>query len=781
MSYLINTARVHTLTIGGVDYTDNLVSWNVADQTANRNGLLSTRGSLVLGTNPGGENLTSYRKRLFKRGERVVLDMQWPGGVVFRHPRGHLYVLGVSFNPADDTVEVEIGCRLVLMETTGEIDDLLPFLDIVLKKESQTYSNIAAALAFRGTVVYQNNTGDLVSRRYFYNLNTLPTGFLSILGVTALDVSPLSGLNELPNTLLINYQLPVEEEGESIGDVIIDSETTTYQVRFPSKKLERVPPDDGVPGIGDSSATPRSDSNTTDCGNAPGLPTNDPTAGRENDTESCSSGFKVVDTEEYLPATKQAIQTTYNRGPGGQTSFVERKVYGPAIEVNSQYYTDKYAYCVSTFSSACNPSGLCFGEGSRTVLQSRSTTENFYNKDDGSLIRTVTSNYENIGKAAVPTDWRSTYISGINGVEKVLWRGSSVESSINAGSMYLSSLVIDEVLYQGDRGSTQRTTTYTSAAENGIGIYRASSLDARFGSRTVSTRTSRTISANPLLPDRTNNEAAAAPDTTDETSEFPIFIDTYKTPPKYAGPIVIEESLPVEPQGLTRQQFINRVEFYGRYLVSWFKAEALGLQISEALTPELVTGWYPGTPMRYYDSKAGLVMAAQFDAGAWSVADDGAAVTFKAAFRGISSGSVVLPHNLVGNSAPDVPDPELPPSPTPPPPNPTPPPPVTPGEVVDETTISDGTIAFVVDVKIGTQPSLLFGGKNNTGIIRPWPSTPGENEARVNNTTVCYVNGMVVASGSLISVDGNGGIPLAANNILITDSTTVLDADIFAP
>ena len=64
MSYLVNQSRVHSLTINGTDYTDALIQWSVSDSSANRNGFITTSGSLELGSYSGGPEVEDYDRSL---------------------------------------------------------------------------------------------------------------------------------------------------------------------------------------------------------------------------------------------------------------------------------------------------------------------------------------------------------------------------------------------------------------------------------------------------------------------------------------------------------------------------------------------------------------------------------------------------------------------------------------------------------------------------------------------------------------------------------------------
>ena len=99
MAYLVQKTRVASLTVGGVNYTSSLISWQVSDASANRNGLVTTTGQMTLGQRPGASDIEDYDRNLFKRRVQVILDLTEPGGSSYRHSRGwHDHGLAVPAN-----------------------------------------------------------------------------------------------------------------------------------------------------------------------------------------------------------------------------------------------------------------------------------------------------------------------------------------------------------------------------------------------------------------------------------------------------------------------------------------------------------------------------------------------------------------------------------------------------------------------------------------------------------------------------------------------------------
>lgn len=101
-------------------------------------------------------------------------------------------------------------------------------------------------------------------------------------------------------------------------------------------------------------------------------------------------------------------------------------------------------------------------------------------------------------------------------------------------------------------------------------------------------------------------------------------------------------------------------------------------------------------------------------------------------------------------------------------------------EVINSTFLNLGDVAFVQESLDMLLLSVSLGGINGTGIVEPWPKEEGQNIKQNDTTVTCYVSGMVVGIGSLYQPTASGTIPIQYNNILLTNSPTIVDPDIFS-
>ena len=763
MGYLVQKTRVASLTIGGVDYTSSLVSFGVSDSSAKRDGLVTTTGSVVLGQRPGQADIEDYDRNLFKRGTEVVLDLTTPGGSSYRHPRGLLYVISVSYDVEAEELELEVGCKITLMQLNDNPDPILSLVPIYLDPAQRTIQNCSASFASAGQLLYQDNQGNLVSRKFFGNdgLSGVEAGeWVSVLGVTALKAEPLGASDPIPDEISLSYQVPVGDvAGNSSGKVDTVIETSRYFVNYPATAYERIGPtgDNGESNFDTSVSIPIRISGsrlTSGCGNTPTPPstvanvTVDLDPGVQNVT-SCQSNFTTNRVDVYLPATRVATSETRYSGPGGQVDYTKQTVEGPAVEANSGYYADKYAYCTAVYGYGCNPGGNCPYDGMNTVTLSYTETRNEYDPIDNSLVRTVTDTYANLLSAYQTSDYRS---GSVNGVPQ------GFDGSLPENRMYRASRTITESSQQSNT-TVQLTTTFTSVTSRGVGVSAGVSLDALDGIRTSVRRESTTTSSLELRPDTINS-----PTTSTETKSKTILLPTaYETPPTEAGPYVLEESIPVPLLSTDSAEVDGWVADYSHYITAFIKGDLYGLRIAEAMREEIVDSWYPGMPFRYVDTSNGKVMGMRMDACVWGVTQDEAIVVTNGVWTGDSGGTLNYGgSNLVGNSAPDLSGN----TPTPPPAVDTPP-------SIDNDLIGS-SYSFSVNVDLWIEGSMFVYGQSGV-----FPPNPTDLTAAVEMTLVPFVRGIVATPGSLLETTGTGSIPVEYGGNLVTDLDSVVTPDLF--
>ena len=746
MSFLNNGTRASNLSVGGVDYTSTLLDFTVSDASAFKNGCLVTTGEMVLGSIPGGYDITDYSRTNFKRGTVVTLDVETPSGSVLRHPRGYLYVLSTNYNVEDEELTVDLGCRLALIATTEDLDFLQTLSPVPLDTAQLSFSGISASFASDGKFVYQDNQGNLVTGTYFDNA---PSEWVSILGTTTTSVSPLAGFESIPDGINLSYQVPdsvTNGPGQGYIDTVID--ISTYFTAFPAAMYVRNqrPDTDLVETEVESGTT---NPGSSGCGNTPPPPINN-TETKEVSV-ACSELYDATQKTEYIPARRTTTTSTYYDAPGGQVSRVEAETSGMALEANQQYFADKFAYCRAIYASNCNPNGACPMEGLGQQTVAKTLTVNKYGSAN-ELVEAITDTYVLKLSAAQPFNWRAGNNNGVP---------TAFNGNLNKTSLFRSSRVITTYSSQGNT-NTQLTETWTSIASRQTGI-EGVNLDALAGIKSTNKRISTTTATLEVAPDRLGSVSTS---TKEKDTLLLLGTNSYLTPPPEAGPYYLDEQVPVPLLFDTESEVETTLERYSEYIVKFVKGDIYGVQVGENLRDEVLQNWKPNMSFRYHDPRDGTLLALKMDQTAWSVSREESAFVTSGIWEGTSNGTVTIPENVVGNSLPDMDGGG----------NVTPPPAPIPPSVDGETSINAGMIEIVVDVDLYFSPFFYADGYD--GVL---PPPPGPEQVTVLSAFTAYISGLVATEGSVLAADPNGNIPLeSGQGQLIVVGGTVVTPSLFA-
>lgn len=711
MAYLVNPTGAAFLSIGGTDYTVSLIDFTASDSSAQKNGFVTTTGTVRLGKAYGGFDPQDYDRNAFRRGQPVILDVKIEGTTV-RHPRGHLYVLSTAYDAASEVMEVTVGCQISLCVLTDNTEPLKALLPIPLDPARDNIQGVSSSYQAAGMYLFQDNTGALVANKFFdgdAGSSVAPGAFGSVLGTTVLEASPLAAGSAIPDSINLTYSVPSDDiTGDNTGYTKEALGDSYYYLPYPAVSFTRVA---GVPASGTETIEVRpgvtvevdrtdgSDANSTgtgslstvgsaysppggsgdlalsnggrqsSCGNTSAPPEGASGPG------SCNEGYETKQQAVYLPARRKTYQITYYDAPGGQVSRSVSDTYAFAVEINNQYYADKFAACRYKWSDGCMPNGNCPYDGMELVLSQRIISTTFYGNAN-EVTKAETETWETLLSAATTSDWRTGSIGG-NPV--------GFNPDFTPYGLYRSSKVIEEYQKDGDRnvvtqtrydsmlsrdgGGAERSGDFISALKRGPGSCQL--LDRQTLQPTVDNchfltsipnvdcmingivskdvRTSVSSATAPLLPDSVN---ASTTSVQDRVSVLDVFIGRYEVPPEGAGPYVLEESVPIPLLFDTEEEIQQKLADYEEYIVRWVKGDALGLSIVEALRSDIATNWRPGMPFRYDDTTSPGILAMRMDSCQWAVNGDEALVGFNGIWCGVSNGSISVQDNLQGNTAP---------------------------------------------------------------------------------------------------------------------------------
>ena len=214
MAYFVNPSRKVQCFVNGVDYSDTFVQFSCTDDSANRNGIVTTTGQVIIGDNDSRDLQAGYRRTQFKRGQPFILNVMGDGGSWIRHPRGTLLVSGAQYNIENSQLELEVGCVLaqaIFTDDRKAYNLVRGYSPYILPPDRRTWQNVGAALAASGRFIYQTNTGGISAASYFGHTNT---GAVSVLGVTTLSAKMITGASPIPDSVQISYEYPVIEKEE---------------------------------------------------------------------------------------------------------------------------------------------------------------------------------------------------------------------------------------------------------------------------------------------------------------------------------------------------------------------------------------------------------------------------------------------------------------------------------------------------------------------------------------------------------------------------------------
>lgn len=461
---------------------------------------------------------------------------------------------------------------------------------------------------------------------------------------------------------------------------------------------------------------------------------------------SCTFGYGLVQSPLFVPAYRRDKTVTNYSGPGAQVSSSLQEVYGPAVELNEQYYADSMAYCRAIWATECNPNGSCPQEGMDEVLLARTTTTNYYGEAN-ELVRTIVDNWVPTLTVAQPSDWRAGNLGGI----------PVAFTTISESDLFRVSRS-DTTYYREGNANVTKEDVYNSMTTRGVGL--GGRIDALEGVKTTNVRTSISSTTIDVTPDRLNSPTTS---TLEKNTVILLSTGRYQMPPEETGPYSVDAQIPVPLLFETQEEIDGAVAAYENYITRMVKGESYGLQVSEQLREDVATSWYPGKPFRYYDPSKGRLLAMRMDSTSWGVSRDESAFVTDGLWIGFSDGEIVVPENLTGNSLPDMGSGPTPPS-TPVPPS-----------VEGEAYVDSGSSVWTVDIHFGTS----FGSFEYNGtVIRP--VLPSDLRYPVHFTSTCFADGIIVSPGDVLATGPGGSIPLDYNGSLIVAQAEVIVSDLFA-
>jgi len=250
MGYLpVNTAGIR-LMIDGVNYSNELISFDVSDDSIIGSSIITTNGTIVLAQTPTGLAVNDYNNSVFYTGQIVELDIKQPNGEFVRHPRGYLIVKSSNYNTESKEITIDVGCCLSLALNYEDLikDDpanpnfitqLKSFTDAnyynKLPADQEYDANVIAnLLTAEGACIYQDRWGYIQKINIFGSSGILASNVTSNYKFTASDVQTCLSLTPQADEqstvqavrVTFDYDLFGRGEGTNFTPYTTDAEYT---------------------------------------------------------------------------------------------------------------------------------------------------------------------------------------------------------------------------------------------------------------------------------------------------------------------------------------------------------------------------------------------------------------------------------------------------------------------------------------------------------------------------------------------------------------------------
>ena len=746
MTWLNNTTATAKLSIGGADYSDNIIAIQITDQSVVNNGAMFTTGTINLGEAPGESKLEDYSKTKFPRNTEVLIDLEIDGETK-RHPRGFLYVLDSTWDPDGRTQQIAVGCLLTLYNATDNIEELRSLTAYELPEDAG-FSEFSSSIAAEGKFLWQDNQGDL-HKIDFYGTDGLgsdkePAAWVSVRDYTALSSAPLGGGTPVPDTIKMTYSWETDEPEEDDGSdgepdgkpAETDTTTSTYWLEHPAR-LQR---------------------KQTVCTQTP--------------TGTSCKEVVMNDAKTTFNVTKTVSSKRNYNGPGNSLGTEIQITKGVACEVQGSYFAERYSWELARNNYVDN--GIQLRGLNEIVQEKREKTYEY--GSGGEVIKTVQKTYKNYIAAMTQNDWRS----GIGQTEASYdpsgpqpgagQRGFLTE--IPDDQLYLDQKVITSYEYFDDKTKETTTTIKSSAVCNDVGIYPPTGarvlqdISAETnGTRETSTRTSSGGLINPDQPGRPGGDG--------KVTRSDVFIqESTKYLPTAAGSVTYSGTIPFTSKLWTEAEAREITANYTKHIKAFIEGDAAGVRVAECMRPEIFD-YYPGMPFTYYDRQYGKVVKLRMNATGWAVNATEALVSTDGIFIGLSNGTVDIGSNVPAieggttrkGARQGVFTDYKPPA------------------VSDEVTIDNGHtyaveefIAFDLYLALG---SYTGAGDDGLGVIDDWDNPP---QILFNPNDQVYVSGLTVSKeAELMEVDAIGSLPESADGSILETEQGVIIPDLFDP
>lgn len=633
MGYLpVNTAGIR-LMIGGVNYSNELISFDVSDDSIIGSSIITTNGTIVLAQTLTGLAVNDYNNSVFYTGQIVELDIKQPNGEFVRHPRGYLIVKSSNYNTESKEITIDVGCCLslalnyedLIKDDPGNpnfITQLKSFTDAnyynkLPNDQEYDVNVIANLLTAEGACIYQDRWGYIQKINIFGSSGILASNVTSNYKFTASDVQTCLSLTPQADEqstvqavrVTFDYDLVGRGEGTNFTPYATDAEYTAANTCSAS----------GASGTSD-------------------VDVDIAIAQVENPS------FEFIATKsEFITSTTKTITTKRYNGPGKQISQDRVEVWVTKRDYLREYFTAYVEYLLNNpifildnVESIVKSAESIFG---LDKIRTSVTVTDYYYGSGGEQRKQIKSDYT-LGAAWEETEDVILSIAGSSASASYwfsVWQRVAQQSTTT--NRYLPTYTVEEVVdYDFQAQGTGDPWYKKTIRKSGGNLANPDQQDYMKNLDECAPEGQRTedreyiVRENLALPTGlsyiafSNNGLSGL-----QVNRFEI-IEDYTYPLSYAEAKSLE----------SETSYKNHVDKYALIALAKTTLDRYGFTIQEALRAEFYS-WYPGYPYRLLLESENRAFYMRITGVTWSVNQNEAVCSFESMMVSEYSGHAGYP------------------------------------------------------------------------------------------------------------------------------------------
>lgn len=363
------SVRQYTVTIAGLNCTKALISFVGSDSKIDQSGLITFKGTLVLGRPEGFESIDDRVNDRWARGNPINLRVADGAGVLKKPPRGGtLFILDSTYTPKDGRLEIQTGDLFELLRFREPKGDASKVCLGTLTPRTQIINNLLAAAGVPPLI------------------DEVP-GFLNVATPRLLENSYIEQAGAI--AAAAGYYLWIDTDGNvRASGIAVNPASARIAIAVPgiadSQRVAGETPPAAIKVRGRATALRRNGTTTTIVSEEYGPAYN---AGVDSSTEIITK--RTLKRDQLLRGASLRIVTTTVYQPAGVAFPDDPQYQGVATLIVTNQQTERYQY-ESNYPIFGNASAARCQQGNQNRLK---RYESISNQPAGSVLREVFSTY----------------------------------------------------------------------------------------------------------------------------------------------------------------------------------------------------------------------------------------------------------------------------------------------------------------------------------------------------------------------------------------------------